>query len=553
MNDPILEYYQKIKDGTITVGRWILLWYEIIIKGLENKLFFYDPKKARRAISFIETFCRHHEGALAPNLITLELFQKAAIAVIFGIVDKDGRRQFREALLLEGKKNGKTLLASAIAAYMTFADNEYGAEIYFTATKLQQASLCYNAFIQTVEKEPELKRLAKKRRSDIYIESTNTTVKPIAFNEKTSDGISPQAAICDEASSWPGAKGLRFYENLTSASAARTQPLILTITTSGYENDGIFDELMKRATAVLLGSSKETRFAPFLYMIDDVDKWNDINELKKSMPNLGVSVSVDYMLEQIRIAEGSLSKKAEFLVKFCNIKQNFASAWLDFRTVERATTEKPLRIEDFRECYCVGGIDLSKTIDLTSACVMIERDGRLYTFSRFWMPRERLQAAIEEEKVPYDQMIKRGFLYLSGENRIDWHDVFDWFQELLNEYHVYPLKVGYDRYSAIELVQAMSSVGFHMDDVWQGSNLTPVIHEMEGMMKDGVICIGNNSLLQSHLLNVALKTDAESVRVKPVKISKRAHIDGAAAVIDALTVRQKWYGEIGEQLKNKKR
>ena len=415
MNDPILEYYQKIKDGTITVGRWILLWYEIIIKGLENKLFFYDPKKARRAISFIETFCRHHEGALAPNLITLELFQKAAIAVIFGIVDKDGRRQFREALLLEGKKNGKTLLASAIAAYMTFADNEYGAEIYFTATKLQQASLCYNAFIQTVEKEPELKRLAKKRRSDIYIESTNTTVKPIAFNEKTSDGISPQAAICDEASSWPGAKGLRFYENLTSASAARTQPLILTITTSGYENDGIFDELMKRATSVLLGSSKETRFAPFLYMIDDVDKWNDINELKKSMPNLGVSVSVDYMLEQIRIAEGSLSKKAEFLVKFCNIKQNFASAWLDFRTVERATTEKPLRIEDFRECYCVGGIDLSKTIDLTSACVMIERDGRLYTFSRFWMPRERLQAAIEEEKVPYDQMIKRIFVSVRRE------------------------------------------------------------------------------------------------------------------------------------------
>ena len=551
-NNPILEYYQRIKDGSIVAGKWILLWYERIIKGLEDKLFFYEPKKARKAIEFIENFCRHSKGKLAPNLIKLELWQKAMQAVIFGIVDESGRRWFREVLVVVGKKNGKTLIAAADADYMAFADGEYGAEIYFTATKLPQAKLCYNAFLQTIDNEPELKQLVKPRRSDIYIQSTNTTAAPIAFNEKKSDGINPHFAVCDEISSWPGAKGIRFYENLASATGSREQPLIMSITTSGYENEGIYDELWKRATGVILGSSSETRFAPFLYTIDDIDKFNDIIELQKSMPNLGVSVPVDYMLEQIRIAEGSLSKRTEFLTKFCNIKQNSSSAWLDYQTVERAKGPA-LRLEDFRECYCVGGIDLSKRIDLTSACIVIERRGRLHVFSRFWMPKERLQAAIEEDKVPYDQMIKRGFLFMSGENQVDWHDVYNWFYELLNTYHIYPLQIGYDRYSAIELITAMKPVGFHMDDVWQGSNLTPVIHEMEALMKDGRINLGDNALLQSHLLNVALKTDADDKRVKPVKMSKRSRIDGAAALLDALTVRQKYYAEIGKQLKNKTR
>lgn len=394
--------------------------------------------------------------------------------------------------------------------------------------------------------------MAKKRRSDVYVPRTNSFAKPIAQNEKKSDGINPSLSICDELASWQGAKGLRFYENLVSATASRLQPLTIGITTAGYENDGIYDELIKRATALLLGSSKETQFAPVLYMIDDVEKWNDLNELKKSLPNLGVSVSYDFILEQIRIAEESLSKKVEFLRAFCNIKQNSAAAWLDYQTVERATG-KALRLEDFCGCYCVAGIDLAKTIDLASACIIIERGGRLHVISHFWMPRERLIPATEEDKVPYQTMIDRGFLSLSGKNRIEWRDVHAWFRMIMHDYKILPLQVGYDRYSAIELVQAMSAEGYHMDDVWQGSNLTPIVHDMEGLLKDGLIDIGDNALLQSHLLNVALKTDTESERVKPIKIAKRAHIDGAAAVIDALTVRKKYYAEIGDRLKNERR
>lgn len=551
MNNPILEYYQQIKDGRQTVGRWIRLAYERIIKGLEDKLFFYDQKKAARAITFIESFCRHHEGKLAPQLLTLELWQKAIVATIFGIVDERGRRQFHEVLVITGKKQGKTLFAAGIAEYMTFTSGEYGGEIYFTATKLPQARLCYNAFIQAIDKETELRQLIKPRRSDIYVKETNTSAAPIAFNEKTSDGINPLLAICDEVASWPGSKGLRFYENLASATAAREEALLLSITTSGYEDGGIYDELFTRATAWALGSSKEAHFCAFIYMIDDVEKWNDLNELRKSLPNMGVSVSVDRILDMIAKAEASLPTKSEFMCKMCNVKQNVSTAWLDYQTVEKALGD-PVRLEDFRECYAVGGVDLSKRIDLSSACLIIEKNGRLHTVAHFWIPRERLKDAIEEDKVPYDLMIKRGFLSLSGEHQIDWHDIFEWFDRAIKEYQVYPLKVGYDRYSAVELVSAMKAAGTHMDDVWQGSNLTPVIHQMEADMRDGRIDIGDNSLLQSHILNVALKTDTESERVKPVKIAKRAHIDGAMAMLDALTVRQKYYAEIGAQLRNER-
>lgn len=293
----ILAYYQAIQNGDVTVGTWIKKWYEYLVKGLENKLFFFDQKKANRAIKFIQNHCRHHEGALAPNLITLELWQKALISTLFGIVDSTGCRQFREAFVVIGRKNGKTLLAAAIASYMAYMDCEYGARIYFCAPKLDQARLCYEGFYQTILKDDDMSAMAKKRRTDIYISDSNTSAQPLAFSAKKSDGLNPHLTVCDEVAAWQGDAGLKQYEAIKSALGARRQPLVLSISTANFISDGIYDELFKRSTAVLMGTSKETRLAPFLYMIDDVDKWNDINELRKSMPNLGVSVSVDYMLE----------------------------------------------------------------------------------------------------------------------------------------------------------------------------------------------------------------------------------------------------------------
>lgn len=547
MDNYLLSYYQAIQNGSVTVGKWIKLFFEYVVKGLEKQSFFFDQKKANKAIRFIENFCHHCEGR--DDLLKLELWQKAIVSVIFGIVGKDGLRQFREVVIIVARKNGKSLFAAAIIAYCVFLDGEYGAKVFCVAPKLDQADLVYSAFWQTIQKEPELQALTKRRKSDYFVESTNSSVKKLAFNAKKADGFNPHLTVCDEISSWPGDNGLKQYEVMKSALGARKQPLILSISTAGYINEGIYDELITRCTRLLMGDSKETRLAPFLYMIDDIEKWNDINELRKSNPNLGVSVSVDYLLEEIAIAEGSLSKKAEFLTKYCNIKQNSSQAWISAQDVERAGGQ-PISLEDFRNCYCVGGIDLSRTTDLTACCAVLEKNSRLYVFTKFFLPSERIEEATQKDGIPYQAYIQRGFLTPSGDNFVDYHDCFNWFRSLVEQYDIYPLKIGYDRYTAQYLVQEMREYGFHMDDVFQGTNLTPVIRETEGLIKDGVINIGDNDLMKVHLLDTALKIEAESGRCRPIKISAKSHIDGTAALLDAMTVRQKYYAEIGVQLKN---
>lgn len=543
----IYEYYSKINGGGIVAGEWIHAIYKIIVTGLENGEYFFNAKKANKAIKFIENFCHHCEGR--EDLLKLELWQKAIVSVMFGIVDADGIRIFREVFIVIGRKNGKTLFASAIIAYMAYLDGEYGAKVYCLAPKLEQAGIVYENFYQMIQKEDELGELAKKRRSDIYIEDTNTSVKPLAFNAKKSDGFNPHLVVNDEVASWSGDGGLKQYEVMKSALGARRQPIILSISTAGYINDGIYDELMKRATAFLKGNSKERRLLPFLYIIDDIEKWNDIEELKKSNPNMGVSVFPDFFKEEIAIAEASLSKKAEFLTKYCNIKQNSSIAWLDYNVVDKAGITD-LTLEDFRNCYAVGGIDLSQTTDLTAATVVIERNRKLYAFTQFFMPAKKLEQAQALDGVPYDIFVKKGVLTLSGENYVDYKDVFNWFVMLIEQYSIRTLKIGYDRYSAQYLVDDLKGYGFHMDDVYQGENLTPVIKEFEGIIKDEEFIIVDNNLLKAHFLNVALKQNMETRKVRPVKIEQRARIDGFVSVMDAMTVRQKYYNEIGEMLKN---
>jgi len=536
-----------MQTGEVTVGRWIRLLYDKITAGLRDGLFYFDNEKADRAIEFIETFCHHCEGR--DDLITLELWQKATICLMFGIVDEDGLRIFREVFMVMGRKNGKSLFASAIIAYVTYLDGEYGAKVYCLAPKLDQAAIVYENFYKMVAKEPELSALAQKRRSDVYLELTNTSIKALAFNAKKSDGFNPHLTICDEIASWPAEQGLKQYEVMKSALGARKQPMILSISTAGYVNDGIFDELMARATAFLLGNSEERRLLPIIYMIDDVTKWDDLEELKKANPNMGVSVSPDFFLEEIAIARNSLSKRAEFLTKYCNIKQSSTQAWIPYDVVD-AVTREHYSLEDFRGCYCVGGIDLSQTTDLTACCVVIEKGGRLYTITQFFMPANKIDELQEREGVPYRLYVQKGLIQPSGEHFVDYHDCFNWFTRLVEEFEILPLKVGYDRYTAQYLVQDMARYGFHMDDVYQGENLTPVIHECDGLLRDGTLQLGSNNLLKAHFLNVGMKQNIENRKIRPVKIEQRTHIDGFVAVLDALTVRQKWYDQIGDQLKN---
>lgn len=567
-NNWILTYYQKVKNGSIVVGMWLTLTLEYIVDGLEKKEFFYDQKKANDAIDWIEEHCFHTEGPLAPQPITLELWEKAFVASIYGIVDKDGLRQFREILLVVARKNGKSLLAASIAKYEWWM-GAYGTKVYNIAPKLAQADIIYNNIWQMTLLDPEYQELKEEvsekdqhnksvkdtsvlprhRMTDLFIPAQNAMVTKIAFSAKKSDGFNPSLCICDEVAAWEGDGGLKQYEVMKSGMGARPEGILLSCSTAGYINDGIYDELLKRATRFLLGDSKEKKLLPFLYMIDDIEKWNDINELRKSNPNLGVSVSVDYLLEEIAVAEGSLSKKAEFIVKYCNLKQNSSLAWLSTQVVEKMCGEQ-LDLEKLRSSYCVVGIDLSQTTDLTAATVIIEKNGELYVLAKFWLPSEKIEEATERDRIPYNIYVQRGLLDISGENFVDYHDCYNWLVQLVEQYEILPLKVGYDRYSAQYLVQDLEQYGFQMDSVYQGDNLWPVLQEMEGLFKDGKVHIGDNDLLKIHLLNSAIKMNVERARGKLVKINQTMHIDGVAALADGFCVRQKWYDTIGVQLRN---
>ena len=317
VDNPIYSYYQKVKNGSIVVGRYIVAVLEYLVHGLEHKAFFYDDGKANNAINWIEAHAFHTEGPLAPQPLKLELWEKAFIAALFGIVDENGLRQFREAILIVARKNGKSLLAAAIAKYVWMKEGGFGAKVFNIAPKLAQADIIYNNIWQMTLLDPEYQEmkeilsekdehnkkvnddsmLPKHRISDLYITGTNSQVIKIPFAAKRSDGFNPSLCICDEIASWEGDNGLKQYEVMKSGMGARPEGMLLSCTTAGYVNDSIYDEIFKRSTRFLKGDSKEKKLLPFLYVIDDVDKWDDINELRKSNPNLGVSVSIDYFLE----------------------------------------------------------------------------------------------------------------------------------------------------------------------------------------------------------------------------------------------------------------
>lgn len=550
----VLAYYQGIRDGSIVVGKWIRVLYERILDGLEDHTWYFDQRKASNVIRFMERYCHHNKGPLAPQRLKLSLYQRSSLSLIFGIVDPDGLRQFTEAFWVMGRKQAKTLLAGGIGAYVAYVDGEFGSDIYYLAPKLDQADLCYSAFEFNVSQEPDLAKRTKSTKSrGLYIQESNTHVKKLPFADRKSDGYNPMLYVADEVAAWPGERGLKQWEVMASGTGARREPLGLAISSAGYINEGLFDELFRRGTAFLNGSSRETHLLPILYMIDDPEKWDDINELRKALPGLGESVPVRFILSEIEKARESISKRTEFLTKYCNIKQNSSQAWFAAATIKKAFGFS-YTLEDFRNSYALGGIDLSQTTDLTAACILIERDGVLWVFAHFWLPAEKLQEATDRDGVPYAAMVARGLLSLSGDAFVDYHDCFAWFRRLIEDYQIYPLMIGYDRYCAQYLVQEMQTYGFHMESVFQGFNLTGIEDNLEGLLKNGQLrCADDNDLLKLHLIDAAQHIETGNTthpRKKLIKISKNAHVDGVAAILDALCMRQQHWAEYGPQLTN---
>ena len=554
----IVEYWNEIQTGGETVGKWVRLAYDVLMQGISEKRWFYDERLADNAVGFIHRYCHHYKGTMAPRRIRLELWQRAGICGIFGIVDGTGKRQFSEVFWPVGRKQGKTLIVGGVGTYMGYAAGEFGGEIYFLAPKLEQADLAYSALEFNVHAEPELDAITRSTKyRGLVIGETNTIIRKLAFTSKKSDGYNPMFFCADEVAAWPGVNGLRQWEVMASGTGARQEPLGFAISSGGYENDGLYDELMKRSTAFLMGNSREQHILPLIYMIDDPEKWDDLTELKKSLPNLGVSVSEEFIRKEIDIAHESISKEIEFKTKYCNLKQNLSTAYLKAEDLNKMFGwRKPM--EDLRGKYIVTGVDLSQRIDLTCSVLMCEIDGIIWVKAHFWLPKKRLEEATKRDGVPYEIYIKKGFLSLSGEEYVECDDVLHWHMDLVKKFKCFPLMVGYDRWSAQELVQKLNGKHFKTDSVTQGFNLSNVMDRFEALLREGRIRdMDDNDLLKIHLADAAVKMESAADRAHPrkmlVKISSKAHVDGMAAMLDALAMREFKWAELGTRLENKRR
>lgn len=556
----ILQYWNEIVTGGITVGKWIRMLCEVILQGLSEHKWFWSQKLADNAIGFIERYCHHYKGKLAPQRIKLSLWERFVISLIFGIVDDAARRQFTEVLLVIGRKMGKTLLVAAIATYMAYAAGEYGSEIYFLAPKMEQADLCYSAMEYNVHAEPELDSITRSTKyRGLVIGETNTTARKLAFSSKKSDGYNPMFYGADEGASWPGVAGIRQWEVMASGTGAREEPLGMLFSSGGYENEGIYDEMFKRGTGFLMGHSREQHLLPIIYMIDDPEKWDDLEELEKSLPGMGESVSREFIKKEIVTAHESIPKEIEFKTKYCNLKQNMSTAWLRAEAINKVFGwRKPM--EELKGKYVVAGYDLSQVVDLTCSGFICEIDGILWLKVHFWMPKNRLEEATKRDGIPYEVYIRKGFLSLSGEEFVDYNDVLKWFMDLIKKYKIYPLAVGYDRWSAMELNQKLTEKHFKTDSVTQGFNLTNVIDTLEGMIREGKVRdMDDNDLLKIHLADSAMKLENGQEKAHPrkmlVKISdqNKVHVDGAATMLDMMAMRIWKWDKLGSRLMNKQK
>lgn len=529
----IKEYVEKIERGEIVVGKKIKKIYKKLLKESSNESlpFYFDEEKGNRPINFIETFCKQAEGEIGKP-IKLELFQKAYIQALFGFVYRDtGLRRFNETMFLVGRKNGKTTMLSAIALYMMIADGEGSAECYSVATKKDQAAKAFKSACAMRAQSPEIRAIVNKRRSDMYMPTTFSSFEPLSSDSDTLDGLNAHLVIIDELHA---IKDRNLYDVMKQSTSSRRQPLVVMITTAGTVRECIFDEMYNYANNVLDEIVKDNSFLPVLYELDKTEEWKDISCWAKANPGLGTIKQYKYLAEQVERAKNDTSSKKSTLCKDFNIRSNSEEKWLDFDTVNN---EEKFDIEELRGTYAIGGADLSSTLDLTCATLIVLKKGKIYVLQQYFIPEDTIEEKENDDKVPYKIWKERGLLTTCPGAKINYTAVTEWFIKMHYEYDISPLWIGYDRWGSTYWVDEMKENGFQIEQVIQGAQtMSNPMKQLEADLKEKKVIYNNNPILKWCLLNTAIEIDKND-NIRPVKGKKsKERIDGTVSLIDAYVV-----------------
>ena len=522
------------------VARFVLGQLE---SGSSSGRFHFDERYANKHINWIERFCRLPSGKLGAPFL-LELFQRAILATVYGFVDDDGVRQFREVLWIMGRKNGKTAIASGVELDLTVNDGEGAPEVYNVATARDQAAKGFDNCLRMVKTSPQLAKHMRKRVSDLYCDLNMGSIRALSANTNHLDGLDISCAIIDELAAM---KNRDLYDLTIQGTSARRQPLVLQITTNGFVRGGIFDAQYEYATKWLDGKAegeKAERFIAFVYELDERDEWQDEEAWVKANPGLGTIKSVESLRANVSKAKDDPSFLPTLLVKDFNLIENQSTAWLNWSEVHNPAT---FDIRELGIKYWIMGLDASDTTDLTGACLLGMRpnDSNIYAIHMAWVSESQILRAEQEgyrggkDGVPYDQWIARGLMRVDPHPIISKTVALEWADELRQEFGIYVIACGYDPWHMRDTptVDAFESYfgKSNFIKVIQGpKTLSQPMKEIRVLYRENRLVDNGNPAASWCRSNVMVRTDANS-NIAPDKKNDdpRNRIDLWAAEMDA--------------------
>lgn len=534
------RYFTQIYDGKITACVKIRKISERLLNDFAKPgKYRFDEKIASRHIEFIEKFCRVPSGKLGAPL-KLELFQKARYEAVFGFVDDNNLRRYNEVNIVEGRKNGKTTECAAVELDTLINDGEGAPQIYNVATKLDQAKLGFVATEKMMRQSPLLSKHLRKRASDIYFPANMGFIKALASNTNSLDGLDVHVAVIDELAA---IKNRDLYDLIKQAMGARSQPLLLTISTNGFIRNGIFDAQYEYASGVIDGSIKDEHFLPLIYELDSPTEWANEDCWIKANPGLGTIKSFDYLRQMVEKAQSDATFKATVMIKDFNIPQTSNTAWMPYEDLNN----EELIPKDAVFRYCIGGMDAADSVDLNAAKAICKRKGddKLYIKSMYWLPQsvvdeyEQTGRRAGRDSVPYQLWAEKGLLRLCEGSRVDKRVFLDWFMELRDKEDIYPMYIGYDPWHIDDSLLREFKNEFgkaSMIPIRQGVyTLSQPMKDLAAEFKEHNIIYDNNPIDKWCLINTGTKVDVNG-EIQPIKgIARTQRIDGAMALIDAYT------------------
>lgn len=520
-------------------------FFNALTQKQETHTYVYDEKKAHKPIVFIERYLKQSKGIWNGKPLKLELFQKAMIEAAFGFVDKDtGVRKYKKVIFFVARKNGKSVLDSALATYMLVADKEGGSEVYSVATKRDQSKIVWEESKKMIRKSPELAKRIRCLVGGIYFDQKDSYFRPLAADSNSLDGLNSHFVICDEVHAW---KDKNLLDVMYDSMSARTQPMLIETSTMGTIRQNVFDVEYDYASQIIDGTIEDETLLPIIYELDEEKEWTVEECWYKANPSLGTIKSIKTLREKVERAKANPIELVNLLCKDFNVRQNSVNAWLTFEDLNNEEI-----YNEWKDSYCIGGCDLSSTTDLTCATLLGVVKGKLRVKQMYWIPTNFLEKKISEDKIPYDKWIKLGLMRLSGDSKIDYHDVTKWFLEEVQEHDLRPLWVGYDSWNAQFWKKDMEENGFDMVEVRQGYKTESApLKQMKADLMDKKINYNNNPILKWNLSNVVVKMDDnENIMLSKEKAKQR--IDGASSLMDAYVIyinkQQEYLNYINEEV-----